>query len=674
MPHLSYIVVVAVLYAFKYGNAQTITAIMKLPDSAFSASSVMDYWKCATKQAKWATSTSGETYGWCPSTANGNQWLQIDMGSTWEFSMIGTQHGYATDAIGGGWVTSYRLKYKAYEDEPWTTFGTLTGPTMVDGRLTTPVWHDEVAGIIARYLRVEPLAWSNYPIMRVEAWAKQVAAPPIGPTTAVPTHKPTKRPSNHPTPAPTVSPSTAPTAPPSSAPSAFPTASPSAAPSAPPTLAPTLFPTSSPSAAPTSPPSSAPTAAPTTMHPSQNPSADPTTTARPTSAPTYPTPLPTTNPIHSGSWSSWVQSRGSGSYTKRLETYDHSHITELCVQSGALVDAIKVRWRNGDWSAYAGGGGRPGESCYALADPDDCFGDIAIYRGDAIDAIAFRTVNNWTPKYGGGGGSVKLIYAQDTCLKALNVEYGSVLVGIQAYYEEWTPFRLSTAPSVAPTNRPTASTDAPSVAPIPPPTTASLSPSGAPALPPSVSPSESPTTETSFPTAPSASPTGQPTTPSPSSQPIGSPTATPITPSPIQPTSAPLNNLHFVLRYKDKSWATWYSFRFAKEDDYVDIMKNALDGAFEATYGHSIMYSQGDEWERKGWTRAGMSNVDFCRFSDVVLSDDCPSYEAQGQEYVAIAVFDADADEAVVEYVQYLRHSVRDEKFEDAFGEQMNEL
>eukprot|EP01083_Nonionella_stella_P191467 708650_1 len=498
MPHLSYIVVVAVLYAFKYGNAQTITAIMKLPDSAFSASSVMDYWKCATKQAKWATSTSGETYGWCPSTANGNQWLQIDMGSTWEFSMIGTQHGYATDAIGGGWVTSYRLKYKAYEDEPWTTFGTLTGPTMVDGRLTTPVWHDEVAGIIARYLRVEPLAWSNYPIMRVEAWAKQVAAPPIGPTTAVPTHKPTKRPSNHPTPAPTVSPSTAPTAPPSSAPSAFPSASPSVAPSAPPTLAPTLFPTSSPSAAPTSPPSSAPTAAPTTMHPSQNPSADPTTTARPTSAPTYPTPLPTTNPIHSGSWSSWVQSRGSGSYTKRLETYDHSHITELCVQSGALVDAIKVRWRNGDWSAYAGGGGGR-ESCYALADPDDCFSDIAIFKGDAIDSMQLRKASDrlWTSTFGGYGGSYEYIYApSSTCLKGLKVEYTSVLVGMQAYYEQ--PYH---EPSVAPTNPPTTATVAPSAAPIPPPTKASLSPSGAPIVPPSVFPSESPTTETSSPTA-----------------------------------------------------------------------------------------------------------------------------------------------------------------------------
>eukprot|EP01083_Nonionella_stella_P034324 93963_1 len=188
---------------------------------------------------------------------------------------------------------------------------------------------------------------------------------------------------------------------------------------------------------------------------------------------------------------------------------------------------------------------------------------------------------------------------------------------------------------------------------------------------PTHSPSDAPTVSS---TEPSPSPTKSPV-------PTQFPTSPSLTPTnaPIHPTVAPVNPLHFVLRYNDKSWESWYSYKLYRTSDYTDIIQDGLDAAFEVTYGHPIMYSQleSDSWEDKAWKRAGMINVDFCRFSDVILSDDCPSYETHGidgKEYVAVAVFGVVADQEVVEYAKYLREAVQKKAFEDAFGTEMNAL
>eukprot|EP01083_Nonionella_stella_P217342 780377_1 len=180
-----------------------------------------------------------------------------------------------------------------------------------------------------------------------------------------------------------------------------------------------------------------------------------------------------------------------------------------------------------------------------------------------------------------------------------------------------------------------------------------------------VSPTLNPSTITAHPTkTPSVNPTQ-----SPSKTPSVNPTQSPSS----FPSVTPFYPLHCVIRYKDKSWASWYKYKLAHASDYVDILEDGLDVAFETVFGHSIMYLHLDSWEDKTWTRAGLGEVDFCRFGDVEFTADCPMYEAHGDEYVAVAVLGVSADRNVVDYVKYLRQSVRGEVFEYEFEKQVND-
>eukprot|EP01083_Nonionella_stella_P217344 780379_1 len=188
------------------------------------------------------------------------------------------------------------------------------------------------------------------------------------------------------------------------------------------------------------------------------------------------------------------------------------------------------------------------------------------------------------------------------------------------------------------------------------PSTPTVSPTSNPSTPtvPPTSPTQFPTSPTQLPTAPSISPTQLPTT------------------ATLFPSVAPFYPLLCVIRYKDKSWASWYRYKLPHALDYADVLQDGLDGAFEMVFGHSIMYSHLDSWADKTWARAGIVDIDFCRFSDIAFNVDCPMFEAHGEESVAVAVFGVVADRNVVDYVKYLRQVVRGELFEYEFGEQVN--
>eukprot|EP01083_Nonionella_stella_P216744 778750_1 len=77
-----------------------------------------------------------------------------------------------------------------------------------------------------------------------------------------------------------------------------------------------------------------------------------------------------------------------------------------------------------------------------------------------------------------------------------------------------------------------------------------------------------PTTATVSPTLNPSTITAHPTT-TPSKTPSVNPTRSPTS----FPSVAPFYPLHCAIRYKDKSWASWYKYKLAHASDYVDVLE-----------------------------------------------------------------------------------------------------
>ncbi|XP_074478216.1 contactin-associated protein-like 2a isoform X1 [Sebastes fasciatus] len=126
-----------------------------LPHTAFTSSSVFSN-GYAPGYAK--LNRRGGAGGWSPLDSDHYQWLQVDLGSRKQVSAIATQGRYSSS----DWTTRYRLLYsdtgrnwKPYHQDGniWAFSGNSNSESSVR--------HDLQQGIVARFLRLVPLDWSE---------------------------------------------------------------------------------------------------------------------------------------------------------------------------------------------------------------------------------------------------------------------------------------------------------------------------------------------------------------------------------------------------------------------------------------------------------------------------------------------------------------------------------
>uniref|UniRef100_A0AAQ5XT60 Contactin associated protein 2 n=1 Tax=Amphiprion ocellaris TaxID=80972 RepID=A0AAQ5XT60_AMPOC len=126
-----------------------------LPHTAFTSSSVFSN-GYAPGYAK--LNRRGGAGGWSPLDSDHYQWLQVDLGSRKQVSAIATQGRYSSS----DWTTQYRLLYsdtgrnwKPYHQDGniWAFSGNSNSESAVR--------HELQQGIVARFLRLIPLDWSE---------------------------------------------------------------------------------------------------------------------------------------------------------------------------------------------------------------------------------------------------------------------------------------------------------------------------------------------------------------------------------------------------------------------------------------------------------------------------------------------------------------------------------
>uniref|UniRef100_A0A3P8QRF6 Contactin associated protein 2 n=1 Tax=Astatotilapia calliptera TaxID=8154 RepID=A0A3P8QRF6_ASTCA len=126
-----------------------------LPHTAFTSSSVFSS-GYAPGYAK--LNRRGGAGGWSPLDSDHYQWLQVDLGSRKQVSAIATQGRYSSS----DWTTQYRLLYsdtgrnwKPYHQDGniWAFSGNSNSESAVR--------HELQQGIVARFLRLIPLEWSE---------------------------------------------------------------------------------------------------------------------------------------------------------------------------------------------------------------------------------------------------------------------------------------------------------------------------------------------------------------------------------------------------------------------------------------------------------------------------------------------------------------------------------
>ncbi|XP_051542697.1 contactin-associated protein-like 2 isoform X2 [Myxocyprinus asiaticus] len=129
--------------------------VTPLPHNAFTSSSVFTS-GYAPGYAK--LNKRGGAGGWSPLDSDHYQWLQIDLGSRKQVTAIATQGRYSSS----DWTTCYRLLYsdtsrnwKPYHQDGniWAFAGNSNTESVVRHDLQNPV--------VARYLRIIPLDWSE---------------------------------------------------------------------------------------------------------------------------------------------------------------------------------------------------------------------------------------------------------------------------------------------------------------------------------------------------------------------------------------------------------------------------------------------------------------------------------------------------------------------------------
>ncbi|XP_041670112.1 contactin-associated protein-like 2 [Cheilinus undulatus] len=126
-----------------------------LPHTAFTSSSIFSN-GYAPGYAK--LNRRGGAGGWSPLDSDHYQWLQVDLGSRKQVSAIATQGRYSSS----DWTTRYRLLYsdtgrnwKPYHQDGniWAFSGNSNSESSVR--------HELQQGIVARFLRLIPLDWSE---------------------------------------------------------------------------------------------------------------------------------------------------------------------------------------------------------------------------------------------------------------------------------------------------------------------------------------------------------------------------------------------------------------------------------------------------------------------------------------------------------------------------------
>ncbi|XP_036413819.1 contactin-associated protein-like 2a [Colossoma macropomum] len=126
-----------------------------LPHSAFTSSSVFTG-GYAPGYAK--LNRRGGAGGWSPLDSDHYQWLQVDLGIRKQVTAIATQGRYSSS----DWTTRYRLLYSdtGRNWKPYHQDGNIWAFTG-NSNTESVVRHDLQHAIVARYLRIIPLDWSE---------------------------------------------------------------------------------------------------------------------------------------------------------------------------------------------------------------------------------------------------------------------------------------------------------------------------------------------------------------------------------------------------------------------------------------------------------------------------------------------------------------------------------
>ncbi len=80
--------------------------------------------------------------GWCAKEPNRtDDWLQVDLGKTFQVCAVATQGDRGNDAIGSAheWVTDFKLSYSA-DGNTWTTYKDRNGTELVSLLFSLNAW------------------------------------------------------------------------------------------------------------------------------------------------------------------------------------------------------------------------------------------------------------------------------------------------------------------------------------------------------------------------------------------------------------------------------------------------------------------------------------------------------------------------------------------------------
>ncbi|CAB3987650.1 Hypothetical predicted protein [Paramuricea clavata] len=138
----------------------------KIPDDAITASSTYS----GSYKPSYARLTKvGSSCSWTPTAAGRiGSWLQVDLGQLSTVTGIATQ---GTCYSSTEWATSYSVSY-SNEPNSWTLYEESGNVKVFQANTdrSSIVTHSFKSPIRARYIRVLPKSWSNYPTMRLELY------------------------------------------------------------------------------------------------------------------------------------------------------------------------------------------------------------------------------------------------------------------------------------------------------------------------------------------------------------------------------------------------------------------------------------------------------------------------------------------------------------------------
>ncbi|KAL9982726.1 hypothetical protein ACROYT_G004810 [Oculina patagonica] len=119
--------------------------------------------------------TSSHHGCWASQTGDQNQWLQVKFGQRVEIRRVATQGRYNYDQ----WVTSYKLNYSS-DSIVFEHYHTNKDETVFTGNSDrgTVVSHVLNPPIVAQYVRVLPLTWTNHISMRLDFYGC-IPDPPV---------------------------------------------------------------------------------------------------------------------------------------------------------------------------------------------------------------------------------------------------------------------------------------------------------------------------------------------------------------------------------------------------------------------------------------------------------------------------------------------------------------